>query len=109
MHNLLFATYVNSATGTSQVKSIAIDANGLAHLAGIASQDFPTTEGAAVRTVTPPPQNYTYTYGFAALIDAAKPGPSICFDRVSPLSGGTGPTVVVECRLQRMHKSGKRG
>ena len=92
MHNLLFSSYVNSATGFSQVTGLAIDSNGLTHVAGIASQTFPTTPGAAVQTVTPPPPNYTYTYGFAALIDGTKPGPSICFAHASYLSAQIGTT-----------------
>jgi hypothetical protein len=83
MHNLLFSSYVNSATGFSQVNGFALDSKGLAHVAGIASQDFPTTQGAALRTVTPPPPNYSYSYGFAALIDASTPGPGICFANAS--------------------------
>lgn len=83
MHNLLFSSYVNSTSGFSQVNGLAVDSSGLAHVVGIASQDFPTTQGAAVRAVTAPPPNYTYNYGFAALIDGSKPGPSICFANAS--------------------------
>jgi len=79
MHNLLFSSYVNSTSGFSQVNGLALDSNGRAHVVGIASQDFPTTPDAAVKTVTAPPPNYTYNYGFAALIDGSQPGPSICF------------------------------
>ncbi len=92
MHNLLFSSYVNSATGFSQVDGLAIDSSGLVHVVGIASQTFPTTPGAAVQTVTPPPPNYTYDYGFAALIDGTKPGPSICFANVSYVSTQVGTT-----------------
>jgi hypothetical protein len=92
MNNLLFSSYVNGATGFSQVNGFALDSSGLAHVVGIASQDFPTTQGAALRTVTPPPPNYIYNYGFAALIDGAKPGPSICFAKESHLSAQLGTT-----------------
>lgn len=92
MHNLLFSSYVNSATGFSQVNGLAMDANGLAHVAGIASQDFPTTQNAAVRTVTSPSPNYTYNYGFAAIIDGSKSGPGICFAKESYVSAQLGTT-----------------
>lgn len=92
MHNLLFSSYVNSATGFSQINGFALDSKGLAHVAGIASQDFPTTQAAALMTVTPPPSNYTYNYGFAALIDASTPGPSICFARYPYVSTQLGTT-----------------
>jgi hypothetical protein len=92
MHNLLFSSYVNGATGFSQVTGLVLDSSGLAHVVGIASQDFPTTQGAALRTVTPPPPSYTYNYGFAALIDGSKPGPSICFANQSYVSAQLGTT-----------------
>jgi len=86
MHNLLFSSYVNSTTGFSQINGLAVDSNGLAHVVGIASQDFPTTPNASLRAVTPPPPNYSYNYGFAALIDGTNPGPSVCF--TGPSSAG---------------------
>jgi hypothetical protein len=92
MHNLLFSSYVNSTAGFSQVNGMAIDSTGLAHVVGIASQDFPTTPGALLGAVTPPPPNYTYNYGFAALIDASKPGPSICFANSTGVSTQVGTT-----------------
>jgi hypothetical protein len=92
MHNLLFSSYVNSTSGFSQVNGLALDSNGLAHVVGIASQDFPTTQGAAIRTVTAPPPDYSYNYGFAALIDGSKPGPSICFANASSSSAQLGTT-----------------
>jgi hypothetical protein len=102
MHNLLFSSYVNSATGFSQVNGFALDSRGLAHVAGIASQDFPTTQSAALRTVTPPSPNYIYNYGFAALIDASTPGPSICFANQSYVTTQLGTTAngsfdIVDC------------
>jgi hypothetical protein len=102
MHNLLFSSYVNSTAGFSQVNGMAIDSTGLAHVVGIASQDFPTTPGTALGAVTPPPPNYTYNYGFAALIDASKPGPSICFANAYGSSAqvgttGTGSLDIVNC------------
>ncbi|MBB5340860.1 choice-of-anchor D domain-containing protein [Tunturiibacter gelidoferens] len=102
MHNLLFSGYVNSTAGFSQVNGMAIDSTGLAHVVGIASQDFPTTPGALLGAVTPPPPNYTYNYGFAALIDASKPGPSICFSNATQVTAqvgttGTGSFDIVNC------------
>jgi Abnormal spindle-like microcephaly-assoc'd, ASPM-SPD-2-Hydin/Beta-propeller repeat len=92
MHNLLFSSYVNSTADFSQVNGMAIDSTGLAHVVGIASQDFPTTLGALLGAVTPPPPNYTYNYGFAALIDSSKPGPSICFANATQVTAQVGTT-----------------
>jgi hypothetical protein len=92
MHNLLFSSYVNSTAGFSQVNGMAIDSTGLAHVAGIASQDFPTTPGALLGAVTPPPPTYIYNYGFAVLIDASKPGPSVCFANTNVASAQVGTT-----------------
>lgn len=100
LHTLLFETYVNSATGSSQVNGLALDLAG--HVAGVASQDFPTTANGFLRTVTAPPPNFTYAYGFAAMIDASSPGPGLCFAKpVTPPvlvgSSGTGSFDIVNC------------
>jgi hypothetical protein len=79
IHNLLFSTYFNGTLPQSFVSGLAIDSQGRAHVAGTAQYDLPTTSGAYLTSVTPPPQGYTYNYGFAALIDPAAPGPGICF------------------------------
>jgi hypothetical protein len=102
MHNMLFSSYVNSVSGFSQVHAFAVDANGLGHVAGIASMDFPTTSQAAVRSVTPPPANYFYNYGFAAAIDSVTPGPSICMSGANGVtaqlgSSATGSFTVTNC------------
>ena len=92
LHNLLFSSYINSENGFSQIHGLALDSSGLAHIAGIASQDFPTTQNAFLKTVTPPPTNYSYNYGFAALIDASKPGPGICLAAAPPIFATAGTT-----------------
>ncbi len=92
MHHLLFSSYVNSTAGFSQVSDMAIDATGLAHVVGIASQDFPTTPGVPLGSVPPPPPDYSYAYGFAALIDASKAGPSICFVNLNGVTAQVGTT-----------------
>lgn len=79
MHNLLFSTYVNGTTGNSQLSGLAIDPGGLVHVAGTASQSFPTTPGVFLSAVDSPPPNYYYAYGFAAVMDVSKPGGSVCF------------------------------
>jgi hypothetical protein len=79
MHTLLFSTYFNGAQGGSRINGLAMDTQGRAHITGTGMDDLPTTSSAYLRSVTPPPQNYTYTYGFAALIDPTPPGPGICF------------------------------
>lgn len=80
MHQILFSTYFNGTLGGSRISGIALDNQGRAHIAGTAQYDLPTTTSAYRSTVTPPPQYYTYTYGFAALIDPLPPGPGICFN-----------------------------
>jgi centrosomal CEP192-like protein/ASPM-SPD-2-Hydin domain-containing protein/HYDIN/CFA65/VesB family protein/beta-propeller repeat-containing protein len=102
MHNLLFSSYIDGVTGASQVKGLAIDSNGLAHIAGVATQSFPTSPGVIVPTVQPPPPNYFYTYGYAALIDASKAGGSICFANVRGATAqlgtsATGSFDIVNC------------
>jgi hypothetical protein len=102
LHTLLFESYVNSATGFSQVHGLAIDSSDHVHLAGIASMDFPTTAHAFLRSVTAPPPNYTYDYGFAATIDASQTGPGICFANqhsatVVVGSTGTGSFDIISC------------
>ncbi len=79
IHTLLFSTYFNGAQAGSQISGVALDVQGRAHIAGTGASDMPTTSSAFQRTVTPPPPGYSYTYGFAALIDPAQPGPGICF------------------------------
>lgn len=90
MHNLLFSTYVGAQTGQSSVTGLAIDSAGLAHVVGTASQNFPTSPGVVLPTVPPPPQGYSYAYGFAALIDASKPGGSICFANATGVAAQLG-------------------
>jgi hypothetical protein len=79
MHTLLFFTYFNGPQSGSRVSGLAMDTQGRAHVTGTGMDDLPTTSSAYLRSVTPPPQNYTYNYGFAALIDPTLPGPGICF------------------------------
>ena len=79
MHTLLFSTYFNGAQGGSRINGLAIDTQARAHVTGTGMDDLPTTSSAYLGSVTPPPQNYTYTYGFAALIDPTPPGPGVCF------------------------------
>ncbi|WP_083343853.1 choice-of-anchor D domain-containing protein [Terriglobus roseus] len=110
LHNQNFASYVNDTVGSSQLRGIALDADGHAHVSGIASQTFPTTDGAAVRTVTAPPPNYTYNYGFAARIDADSPGPAVCFANASrPVvqvgQTGNGTLDIVNCGNAQLNVS----
>ena len=81
IHNLLFSTYFNGVQSGSSIAGLAMDSQGRAHIAGTGSFDMPTTPSAFLGAVTPPPPNYTYYYGFAALIDPATAGPGICFPR----------------------------
>jgi len=82
IHNILFSTYFNGPSGAHNA-GLGFDGSGHVHVAGHAPYDFPTTPGAFITAVGPPPPNVFPTYGFAAVIDPTTPGPSICS------SGGT--------------------
>ena len=82
IHNILFSTYFNGLSG-AHIAGVGFDGLGHVHVAGHAPYDFPTTPGAFITAVGPPPSNVFPTYGFAAVIDPTTPGPSICS------SGGT--------------------
>ncbi len=79
VHSLLFSTYFNGVQAGTQIGGLAVDAQGRVHIAGTGPDDLPTTASAYLRAVTPAPPHYTYSYGFAAVIDPALPGPGICF------------------------------
>ncbi len=79
LHNLLFSTYFNGNQSGSRAGGLAMDGQGRAHFVGTGMADLPITPSAFLGSVTPPPPNYTYQFGFAALIDAAAAGPGICF------------------------------
>ncbi len=94
IQHLLFSTYFNGVQGGTRIAGLAIDMQGRAHIAGTGSYDLPTTPSVYLASVTPPPINYTYNYGFAALLDASVPGPGICF------GGGAIATAVVGTSAQ---------
>lgn len=77
--NLLFSTYLGSQTSGSTVNSLAVDVNGVVHLAGSTQDDLYTTPGAFRATVAPPPQFVTPIWPFAATIDPNGDSPSMCF------------------------------
>jgi Abnormal spindle-like microcephaly-assoc'd, ASPM-SPD-2-Hydin len=79
IHQLLFSTYFNGAQGGSRIAGLAIDNQGNAHIVGTGEDDLPVTPTAYLGAVTPPPPNFNYTYGFAAVINPNIPGPGICF------------------------------
>ena len=79
IQHLLFSTYFNGTQGGTRIDGIAIDAQSHVHIAGTGQDDLPTTSSAYLISVTPPPPNQDYTYGFAAVIDPTQPGPGICF------------------------------
>ncbi len=83
VHQVLFSTYFNGSQGGSRIAGLALDSQGRAHIAGTGQDDLPVTPSAFLAAVTPAPTNYTYTYGFAALIDVSQPGPGICFSNSS--------------------------
>jgi Beta-propeller repeat len=59
MHTLLFSTYFNGPQSGSRISGLAMDTQGRAHVTGTGMDDLPTTSSAYLRSVTPPPQNYT--------------------------------------------------
>jgi hypothetical protein len=73
-----FSSYFGGIQGGTTVNSLAIDGAGKVHLGGTASYDLPTTSGAYRTSVTPPPPNYYYLYGFAATIDPLVDSPAVC-------------------------------
>jgi hypothetical protein len=78
LQTLLFSTFFNGPSGSTQMAGVAADAQSRIHIAGTAPDDLPTTSGAFLTSVTPPPPNYVYNYGFAAVIDANGASPAIC-------------------------------
>ena len=75
---LKFSTFFGgNSTG---VNGIALDANGKAHIAGTTVSGIYTTPGAFQGSVTVPPQNIQYIYGYAALIDPSKDSSSLCLN-----------------------------
>jgi len=75
---LTFSTFFGGLSGGAQVLGLALDGKGLAHIAGFAADDLYTTPSAFLPTVTPPPPDNFFTYGFAAVIDPNAISGSVC-------------------------------
>jgi hypothetical protein len=73
---LKFSTFFGE--DSAGVNAIALDASGKAHIAGTSSSGIYTTPGAFRTSVTPPPQNVQYAYGYAAVIDPNQDSSSLC-------------------------------
>ena len=73
---LEFSTFIGDE-GNAGVQ-IALDLTGKVHAAGTTAGGFYTTPGAFLGSVPPPPQYVTYTYPYAALIDPAASGATVC-------------------------------
>lgn len=77
---LTFSSYFGGVVQGGTIAGVAIDPNHQAHIAGTTGDGLFTTAGAYLSAVTPPPQFVQYTYGYAAVIDANTPAPSLCFN-----------------------------
>jgi Abnormal spindle-like microcephaly-assoc'd, ASPM-SPD-2-Hydin/Beta-propeller repeat len=75
---LKFSTFFGG--NSPGVNGIALDANGKAHIAGTTASGIYTTPGAFEGSLTVPPQNVQYLYGYAALIDPGKDSSSLCLN-----------------------------
>ena len=77
---LLFSSFFGGVVQGGNLAGIAIDPNNHAHIAGTTGSGLFVTPNAYLSAVTAPPPNVQYTYGFAAVIDADTPAPSLCFN-----------------------------
>jgi hypothetical protein len=88
--NLTFSSYFGGLVQGGRIAGVAIDAHNKAHIAGTTGDGLFTTPGAYLSSVTPPPPSSQYIYGYAAVIDADTPAPSVCFDSQGLLYGYVG-------------------
>jgi len=83
---LTFSSYLGGVQ-SGMLAGVAIDTNNNVHVAGTTASDLFTTPGAYLSTVTPPPPNVDYTYGYVTVIDPSVGAPAVCFTP-QPLSFG---------------------
>ncbi len=76
--SLLFSTYFAGQASAANIAGLAIDTSGNVHIAGTVGDDLYTTQGVYLGTVTPPPPNVQYTYGFVAAINPTAAAPAAC-------------------------------
>ena len=76
---LTFSSLFGGTVQGGSINGVAIDPNNKAHIAGTTGSGLFTTSGAYRSTVTAPPQNVEFTYGYAAVIDTSIPAPAACF------------------------------
>ena len=73
---LKFSTiYGGRSTG---INGLAIDAVGTVHIAGTTISGIYTTPDSLIGSTTPAPQDYSYTYGYLALINPARRSAAVC-------------------------------
>lgn len=60
------------------IAGLALDGIGRPHISGFAQDDLYTTPNAFLKTVTPPPPFFNYTYGFAAVINPQESSGTVC-------------------------------
>jgi len=73
---LKFSTFMGDLSGSGL--QIALDSSGKVHAAGTTTAPIYTTQGAFIGTVTVAPNNYSYTYPYAVLIDPSQSGATLC-------------------------------
>ena len=76
--NLLFSTFLGGVAQSTKIAGFAFDPAGKIHLAGTTGSDFSVTPGSFLASVTPPPVNSNYAYGFAAVVDPSASAPAAC-------------------------------
>jgi hypothetical protein len=74
---LKFSTFFGGSS--PGVNGIAFDPTGKADIVGTTVSGIYTTPGVFIGSVTAPPQNVQYTYGYVAQIDPAKDSSAVCF------------------------------
>jgi Abnormal spindle-like microcephaly-assoc'd, ASPM-SPD-2-Hydin/Beta-propeller repeat len=78
--NLAFSSYFGGTVQGGSIVGVAIDPNDRAHITGTTGDALFTTPGAFLSSATPPPPNYYPAFGYAAVIDANVPAPSLCLN-----------------------------
>ena len=63
---------------TAGVTSIGVDNSGIVHFAGTTVDPIYTSSAAPVPSVTAPPANVRYTYGYLALVDPNQASSAVC-------------------------------
>jgi Abnormal spindle-like microcephaly-assoc'd, ASPM-SPD-2-Hydin/Beta-propeller repeat len=76
---LTFSSLFGGTVQGGTIDGVAIDPNNKAHIVGTTGSGLFTTPGAYLSTVTTPPPNVEFTWGYVAVIDASVPASAPCF------------------------------